>query len=823
MRATPSGSRLAAPLLAWLAGVALQLQEQALQAAPVYAAALLLPLGCATAAFFWRRRHRQLASRIWLPLAVCGAALGGFGAAGLQAAGRLAHTLAPELEGRDVVVTGVVASLPQRMRNGLRFRFDVEADPQSAEALLPPKLALGWYAGFNDDATLSQPQRELRAGQRWRFTVRLRQPHGNLNPNGFDYELRLFEQGVRATGYIRDAPAPQRLADASGFCIDAWRQRIRDAIDSTVADRRAAGVLAALAIGDQGAIDRADWDIFRNTGVAHLVAISGLHIAMFAWIAGLTVAALWRRSSRAILFLPVPTAARWGGLALAIAYALLAGWGVPAQRTVLMLATVTVLQGAGARWPWPLILLSAAFVVTAIDPWALLQAGFWLSFAAVGLLMLSAPSTRESEPDAPVPEASLPVPTRPRWPARLRSHLGAGMRTQIVATLGLTPLTLVFFQQVSLVSFLANLIAIPVVTLLVTPLALLGVLAPPLWWIAAAAVQALVTVLGWLAAIPGAVWFVPAAPLWARLAGIAAAVLIVMPIPWRARLLALPLALALLVPPRTLPPEGSFDLVAADVGQGMAVIVRTRHHVMLFDAGPQYSRDNDAGQRVLVPLLRARGDAHLDLLVLSHRDLDHVGGAEALLSTLDVDALLSSLEPGHPLHAAARHSKRCEAGQRWIWDGVEFSVLRPVVGDYARRLKSNGMSCVIRVAGNGRSTLLTGDIEREQEALLVAEQGEALRSDMLLAPHHGSRTSSSASFLDAVRPSVAVFQSGYRNRFGHPAADVVERYRQRGIVVVASPSCGAWQWPAGDSSSGRCLRQTERRYWRHPASVEEVR
>ena len=828
MRATPSGSRLAAPLLAWLAGVALQLQEQALQAVSVYAAALLLPLAGAAVAIVWRRRHRRSALRSWLPLAMCGAALGGFGAAGLQAAGRLAHTLAPELEGRDLVITGTIASLPQRMPNGLRFRFDVDADPQSAEAPLPPKLTLGWYAGFNDDATPSQPQRELRAGQRWRFTVRLRQPHGNLNPNGFDYELRLFEQGVRATGYIRDAPMPQRLGDDSGFRIDAWRQRIRDAIDGTVGDRRAAGVLTALAVGDQGAIDRADWDIFRNTGVAHLVAISGLHIAMFAWIAGLTVAAVWRRSSCAMLFLPVPTAARWGGLALAIAYALLAGWGVPAQRTVLMLATVTIVQGAGARWPWPLVLLSAGVVVTAIDPWALLQAGFWLSFAAVGLLMLSAPSTRDADLDATVPDASVPraaaapEPIRPHWSARLRSHLSTGMRTQIVATLGLTPLTLVFFQQVSLVSFLANLIAIPVVTLLVTPLALLGVLAPPLWWIAAAAVQALVTLLGWLGAIPGAVWFVPAAPLWARLAGIAAAVLIVMPIPWRARLLALPLALALLVPPRTLPADGSFDLVAADVGQGMAVIVRTRRHVMLFDAGPQYSRDNDAGQRVLVPLLRARGDAHLDLLVLSHRDLDHVGGAEALISTLDVDAMLSSLEAGHPMHAAARHSNRCEAGQRWTWDGVEFSVLRPAAGDYVRRLKSNGMSCVIRVAGSGRSALLTGDIEREQEALLVAEHGEGLRSDMLLAPHHGSRTSSSAPFLDAVQPSVAVFQAGYRNRFGHPAADVVERYRQRGIAVVVSPSCGAWQWSASDPSAGRCLRQTERRYWRHPASADAV-
>lgn len=820
MRASTSGSRLAAPLLAWLVGVALQLQEQAQLAAPWYAAAALLAL-VAFALFLlaWYRRDGGPAPWGWLLVAISGAALGGFAIAGLQAGTRLAQVLEPEVEGRDLVVTGTVASLPQRSSNGLRFRFDVDSATSQEAPGLPTKITLGWYAGFDGDAVLSPAQRELHAGQRWRFTVRLRQPHGNLNPRGFDYELRLFEQGVRATGYVRDRPAAQQLGDAPGFRIDALRQRIRDRIDGTVGDRRAAGVLAALAIGDQSAIDRADWDIFRSTGVAHLVAISGLHIAMFAWIAGLVVAALWRTSPRAMLWLPTPSAARWGGLALALAYALLSGWGVPAQRTVLMLAVVTGLQSAGVRWPWPLALLTAAAAVTAIDPWALLQAGFWLSFSAVGLLMLSAPATGEAEADV-VADATAATGTAKRWPSRLRAQLRAGLRTQVIATLGLTPLTLVFFQQVSLVSFAANLIAIPVVTLIVTPLALLGAVMPSLWWLGSVVVQWLVALLGWLASMPGAVWFVAAAPLWARLAGIAAAVLVVMPLPWRLRWLAAPLAFALLVPPRALPADGGFDLVAADVGQGMAVLVRTRRHALLFDAGPQYSSESDAGQRVLVPLLRALGDAHLDLLMLSHRDLDHVGGAQAVLATLDVDALASSLELLHRLHGTARRSWRCEAGQHWDWDGVSFDVLRPAAADYDRHLKSNAMSCVLRIAGAGRSALLTGDIERDQEALLVAEHGDALRSDMLLAPHHGSRTSSSAAFLDAVKPAVAVFQAGYRNRFGHPADDVLERYRQRRIAIVASPTCGAWQWLADQALPGSCERRIRRRYWHHPISAE---
>ncbi len=653
---------------------------------------------------------------------------------------------------------------------------------------------------------MTQPQRELRAGQRWRFTVRLRRPHGNLNPNGFDYELLLFEQGVRATGYVRDAPPPQLLAEAAGFPVERMRQRVRDAIYASVADRRAAGVLAALAVGDQSAIERDDWDLFRNTGVAHLMSISGLHVTMFAWLAGLAVAALWRRSTVAMLLLPAPSAARWGGLAAATAYAFFSGWGVPSQRTIWMLATVTLLQGTGVRWPWVLVLLTSAVVVTALDPWALTQAGFWLSFMAVGLLMASSPVTLTADPVAAVAGWR-------GWAARAYAHVRADLRTQVIATLGLTPLTLVFFQQVSLVGFLANLVAIPAVTLVITPLALLGTMLTPLWWLGGAVVQGLDGLLERLAAIPGAVWVVPVAPIWAQLAGLVAAALVVMPVPWRARLLAIALALALLLPPRDLPAEGSFDLVAADVGQGMAVLVRTRGHVLLFDAGPQYSRESDAGQRVLVPLLRSRGDEHVDLLMLSHRDLDHVGGALAVLGALAVDLLSSSLEPGNPIVAAAQRSMRCEAGQRWSWDGVEFAVLRPVVADYARTLKANAMSCVVRVSGGGRSALLAGAIEHEQEALLVAEHGAALHSDVLIAPHHGSRTSSTAAFLDAVQPRIAVFQAGYRNRFGHPAPDVLERYRERGIAIVASPACGAWQWPADGPAGGSCERETSRRYW----------
>ena len=801
-RTANTGWRLAGAALAWLAGVALQLQQRTLWDMSLSIVAVGIGVLGLCVALRWRRA---------LLAGLLGAALLGFGSAGWRASLRLAEELPAALEGRDISVTGIVASLPQRSASGLRFRFDVDSAQVDGQTVpVPSLLALGWYSGWHEDAALTQPQTELRAGQRWAFTLRLRQPHGNLNPHGFDYELLLFEQGVRATGSVRDAPAPVLLHAAAGHPVERLRQRVRDAIELSVPDRRAAGVLAALAVGDQGAIEREDWDLYRNTGVAHLVSISGLHITMFAWLTGALIAALWRRSARLALWLPVPHAARWAGLVLAIAYALFSGWGVPAQRTVWMLATVTLLQAFGLRWPWVLVLLSAAVVVTAFDPWALLQAGFWLSFAAVGLLLASAAPGAELRPTGAVGWRG--------WPQRLALAMRDGLRTQLIATLGLTPLTLVFFQQVSLVGFAANLVAIPLVTLVITPLALLGVVLVPLWSVGAWVVQQLNAWLSLLGSLPGAVWSVPAAPLWAQAAGLLAAALAVLPLPWRLRWMALPLALPLLMPPRALPEPGHFELLALDVGQGTAVLVRTHAHLLLFDAGPQYSRESDAGQRVLLPLLRARGEARIDTFVLSHRDLDHVGGAGALLKAMPIGELLSSLEAEHPLLAAAKHPTRCSAGQSWVWDGVRFDVLRPAEADYAGSLKSNAMSCVLRVAQTGaagRSVLLTGDIERDQEAALLAGQREALRSDVLIAPHHGSRTSSTGAFLDAVRPATAVFQAGYRNRFGHPAPDVLQRYRERGIGLQASPACGAWRWRSEGSAEGVCQRDAVRRYWHH--------
>jgi competence protein ComEC len=573
-------------------------------------------------------------------------------------------------------------------------------------------------------------------------------------------------------------------------------------------------MIAALVVGDQNAIERADWDVFRATGVAHLVSISGLHITMFAWGAAAVVGWLWRRSQALCLAVPAPSAALAGGVLLACAYAVFSGWGVPAQRTCVMLATVALVRLSGSRWPWSAVWMLACAVVVAVDPWALLQAGFWLSFVAVGVLFATDLGRRRvSQTSATGSPQGVPTTM---WTHAVHAAVSMKrmVREQWVITVALAPLTLLLFGQVSVVGLVANVLAVPWVTLVLTPLAMLGVLVPVLWDVAAAAAGLLLVWLQWLASFSWAALSVAVPPLWVGGAGVLGGVVLVAPLPWSVRVLGVPLLLPVLLWSPPLPSVGQFELLAADVGQGNAVLVRTARHALLYDAGPRYSIESDAGHRVLVPLLQAL-DTRLDMLVLSHRDADHVGGAQAVLAMQPQASLLSSIEASHPLQAL-RRAQRCEAGQRWEWDGVQFEVLHPQAQDYEIATKPNAMSCVLRISNGVQTALLVGDIERAQEARLVAHnEGDHLRSDLLLVPHHGSKTSSSPAFLDAVRPQWALVQSGYRNRFGHPTAAVLERYEERGIGVINSPRCGAMTWQSWQTAGVACTRQQALRYWHH--------
>lgn len=354
---------------------------------------------------------------------------------------------------------------------------------------------------------------------------------------------------------------------------------------------------------------------------------------------------------------------------------------------------------------------------------------------------------------------------------------------QWAATLASLPILLLVFQQFSLVSPLANALAIPVVSFIVTPLALLGAVIP--WWpilaLAHWVLDCLMVFLVWAAAWP--VWQAPAPPLWAALVAGCGVFVCLLPRYMPGRMFGFVLMVPALFWPVDHPPEGEVWITVLDVGQGLASVVRTRSHTMIYDPGPLYSAESDAGERVVVPYLRYLGIPRVDMLMVTHSDTDHSGGAASVMSALQVDAISSSVN--------GLGGERCLAGQRWIWDGVEFEVLHPAEEAYAVKTKSNHLSCVLSVRAGGKRVLLTSDIEAPDEADLLARYPDQLAADVLLVPHHGSKTSSTQKFIEAVSPQMAIIPVGYRSRFGHPKPEVVARYDAGGIPLWRTDREGA--------------------------------
>ena len=716
-------------------------------------------------------------------------ALLGFVWAGWLAQQRLDGQLPAEWETKDIQLTGVIASLPQRFERGERFEFDVES-VQTRGATVPGRIMLSWYHSWDevDDGDEPVETRTVRPGERWRFTVGLKRPHGNANPHSFDYEAWLLERNIRATGTIRQRAEIERLetfVPHPAYMVERLRDFIRNRFVFVLPDAPCLGVLIALAVGDQRAIPNAQWQVFNRTGITHLVSISGLHVTMVAALFAALINGLWRRSERLMLWLPAQQSAVVAGWLAALAYALLAGFEVPAQRTLYMLSVVALALWSGRNFGVSRTLLLALLVVLVLDPWAVLATGFWLSFGAVALLFYVS-SARIGELHG--------------W----RAALARWGVTQWAVTVGSLPLLLLFFQQFSLVSPLANALAIPFVSFIITPLALIFAVLPwpPLLHFDHWLMAQLMVLLEWLAGWP--MWQQAAPPLWASLLAVTGVVWLLLPRGFPARWLGLCLLMPALVWPPPRPDPGAVWVDVLDVGQGLAVLVRTSGHTLLYDTGPLYSAESNAGLRVVVPYLRATGIRQLDTLVVSHRDKDHSGGVTAVQAYLPVSRLLTSI--------AELGGEPCTAGQQWIWDGVRFAVLHPDPSDYeVQSKKTNSMSCVFRISNAGGSVLLTGDIEAADEKALIARSPELLRSTMLVVPHHGGNASSTAEFVAAVAAREAIFSAGYRNPFKHPRPDVLERHAASRqwrtdrdgaihLVLAGSPEISAW-------------RRDRRRYW----------
>lgn len=718
---------------------------------------------------------------------------------------RLADALPTEWEGRDVAISGVVASLPSVYERSVRFEFDVER-VLTQGAAVPRRIVLAWWGSTARDGHPATVP-EVQPGERWQLMVRLRRPRGTANPNGFDYEAWLLERGVRATGYVRAKGVNRRLGNTvqrPAYWVERARGALRERIRRALPDAPHGGVIIALAIGEQRAIAPEQWRVFTRTGINHLMSISGLHVTMVSGLAFAVAYWLWRRSARLVLRLPARKAAAAFGLAVAFAYALLAGFAVPAQRTLYMLAVAAVALWLGRTGSVSMVLAVALLTVLLLDPWAVLAPGFWLSFGAVAVIMY----------------VTVGRLAQPHW-------LVNWARVQWAVTLALVPPLVAMFQQASIVSPVANAVAIPLVSFVIVPLTLAGALSPFdfLLQLAHWMMSRCMTVLEWMSELPAAVWQQHAPPAWAVVAAVIGIAWMLLPRGFPARWLGVTglLPLLLLRPPDLA--EGDLRLTVLDVGHGLAVVARTRNHALLYDTGPAFGPGTDSGNRIIVPYLRAAGVRRLDGLVVSHDDIDHSGGASSVLQALPVRALLTSLPDMDPLLMEVDEAPRCYSGQIWEWDRVRFEMLHPARESYDDpRVRDNDRSCVLKITAPGGSVLLPADAERRAEAALLAAHRDRLAADVLVVPHQGSRTSSTPEFLGAVQPRMAIFPLGYRNRFGHPHPDVMARYRALGSRIYRTDRDGALtvSFSAAGTLRVEPHRAVYRRYWQTPFAGDPV-
>ena len=754
----------------------------------------------------WRLKHQSIRKIFILGLALT---LGFYWNAN-YANQRLKNILPSELDGSEFELIGRVDALPQGNTHGVRFAFELEElSAREKIAAFPRRVYLSWSPDWKSTNTVP----EIIPGQRWKLKVKLKQPYGLLNPHTFDFERWAFQQDYGATGSIRSG----QLLDANAIGIldfrlgmELRRWQLREKIQRLLPkDARYQGVLIALVLGDQNAIEQDDWRIFNATGIGHLISISGLHVTMLAGVGAIVAARLWRRFSLP-LYIPVGKIAALMGFLTAFIYTWLAGFQIPAQRTMYMVGVVAfaLWNGRNPRsfdiWWW------ALFFVLLLDPMAAYTPGFWLSFGAVAAILYSMKDSK----------ALLGIPTGKgvelHWFDRLKIAISEACRVQTVVTLALLPLTFYWFYQTSIVSPIANALAIPLISYIVTPFAIAGALLPEWlgqWLLRLAHLSmdylgvALTEFSSWSWAVhrshEPALWALVIASL-----GVAVAIRPGYLIDsWRSRLCGVCLSVVLFIPPLHLLKSGEFRATVFDIGQGTAVLIQTATKTLLYDAGPTHGTKDDAGRRVIIPFLMGEGIHQIDRLVISHSDSDHIGGAASILKEIQFASMMGSLPQDNPLlsnlKSRAIQALPCRYGQQWEWDGVLFRVWHPNTKtnfDKTYPMKPNEMSCVIEVSNDLYSFWMTGDVEKYGEAEIVNRLiNDPYSQDnhkviIFMAPHHGSKTSSSMDLLEALNPHQAFAQNGHLNRYGHPHPTVTRRYQDLGISFYQTPRTGAQIW-----------------------------
>jgi competence protein ComEC len=785
-------------------------------ACAVFALLSLLGLLCRKR---WPRCRKTWFVSVWLCLVASGASW--MALVTLQAAlPRLADRLSSACEGVPLNLDLRLLEMPTVKDQGLRMLVEV-AETQQTQPCghIPRQISLGWQparqtSSENHTAALWQPA----SGEVWRIPVTLKRPIAPLNFGGFDVERYWFSRDIGALGSIvtrSDAPAPKKTSAAAPRDLNEFMEGLREKIAAhlqrSLPTKKAqyAGIVKGLAIGDQKGITPAQWRVLTQTGTSHLVSISGMHVTLLASALAALVLKVWPRIKGLSLKLSAAKAAVLIALPVSCIYALLAGWGVPAQRTVWMLLASAVCTLMSKR-PRPLDILALACLVTlTADPWAATTPGFLLSFGAVAMLLYSSVGRKSHK--------------KQRF-----KGLSALLRAQWVVLVGLMPLSMALFGQQSWAGPVANAVAIPWMSFVITPLALCGALTGlefPLVW-ANACIEPLWRFLCVLASQPWALQPVAQAPWWVTGISLIGAFLALSPngIPGKWLGMAC-VCLPLLWQPEK-PAYGTFWMEILDVGQGNSIAIRTRNHWMLVDTGSATNPENDNGLRVVLPWLWRHGRNELDVLLLSHADNDHAGGAATVLSYAHVKKLLSNDPPPQPPKSfnapsqgetspASAQPSPCLAGMHWEWDGVAFEILHPTPDLLNAETPDNAKSCVVKVSTSKNSALLPGDIGEEEERSLIKRLGpKALQSTVLVAPHHGSKTSSSNEFIENVQARWVVFQVGYRNRYGHPNADIVRRYETSINELFRTDKTGALQFMFSQENLVlKEARAQKSRYW----------
>ena len=689
---------------------------------------------------------------------------------------RLADRLPESLQGQKIELEGKVIGLPQHDERRVRFDFAVS----KSKMAVPDKIRLSWFF----------PKQEIKAGQYWRFTVKLKKPHGRLNLGGFDYERWLFVNNIGATGYVRNKPQPVKIASIPWWqSTTVIRQEISDKLDIFLEGNKSLGVIKALTIGERQGINQDQWAVFKDTGTVHLLAISGLHIGL---VSGLVYLLVFNACVLFSVASPQKMAAV-GAIVVALFYSALAGFSLPTQRSLVMLSIAMLAISWQRNNTAVNTIAFTLFAVLVFDPLAVLSAGFWLSFFAVTLIVYSLAG-----------RLGKPV----YWLSAIKIHW--------VTALGLTPFLVYFFQQVSIISPLANLFTVPLISLVVVPLCLLAVitllllpeLADKLFYLLSQILQNLEVILTELSTLPYAA-INTATPHFIVIPFAVFGVFIILsprgfPARWLGVVMMMPL---FWVDARKTSDVGEMSLTVFDVGQGLSAMIETNQHVLVFDTGAKYSSQYDMGSAVVIPYLKTKGIKSVDTLLVSHGDNDHIGGAKSIIEQTQVKEILTSV----PTLFKKQTPVQCKAGQQWVWDKVKFEILSPVENLFT---DDNNNSCVLKVSSSHGSVMLTGDIEEPAEEWLINNMATQLGSDVLIAPHHGSKTSSTISFLKLVKPKIIIIPAGYKNRFSFPHQEVLERYEEMEIPWINTADKGALEVEfESDSFNIKSARDEQGKYW----------